>query len=150
MLEVGWEQKETKNSTLHLLPNTDPILFPHSSTQRKTRPGAPVSSLGKALGSRRHLSSGWREKCDFHRTAPRCGHGHVTPRQISRRAPGPAPRATATHAPAHWRLTALPALVFQSLACNPTGDSAIPSACGQTCDTWRWPDAITSPLLIPR
>ena len=101
-------------STLHLPANTDPILFPHSSTQRKTRPGAPVSSLGKALGSRRHLSSGWREKCDFHRTAPRCGHGHVTPRQISRRAPGPVPRATATHAPGvslpsrHWCFSHLP------------------------------------------
>lgn len=57
-----------------LLPsNTEPTLLPHSSTRRGTRPGAPVSSLGKALGSRRHLSSGWREKCDFQRTAPPCG-----------------------------------------------------------------------------
>lgn len=60
-------------STPLLSSNTEPMLLPHSSTRRKTRPGAPVSSLGKALGSRRHLRSGWREKCDFQRTAPPCG-----------------------------------------------------------------------------
>lgn len=47
-------------STLHPAPNIDPILFPCSSTQRKTRSSAPVSSLRKALSSRKHLSSGWR------------------------------------------------------------------------------------------
>lgn len=103
-------------STLHLLPNTDPILFPHSSTQRKTRPGAPVSSLGKALGSRRHLSSGWREKCNFHRTAPRCSHVHVTlkadqqtrarPRAQGHRDPGPAPGVSLPSR--HWCLSHLP------------------------------------------
>lgn len=151
----------TDETTKATLPHShDPLSTPPPTStpssshapQRRGKPGpvplSPRCVKPSAAGSIYALG-GERRKCHFHRTEPRYGHGHVTLKADQQTCARPRTQGHYDPCPRPLTSPALPALVFQSLARNPTGDSAVPSACDQARDPWQWPDAATSHVLIP-